>query len=1190
MPPPSWCFNTCPGHPEFADDGVCDDGGPGAVYSNCPYGTDCADCSARFHDPPAPPPQPPSAPPPPPPSPPPLSHVRRFPAAPAATGRKYRGEFFAGDDEGLGSSGHPALPLLDWDLVPVSVLSTKCAYGRKFHNSDACPPLSPFAGPTAHDAPSAARGTLYGAHRAALTPDFSGASTIADYVVNKPVETPSLPWYGYPLATLDDAPNASNTSYGAWSQGPSSLIAHRGYLVSLHGGWWLSPQRACPMRAAYLRPNARLWRLERCASSQVPAWVHSRVGNQGVLHAPGTLFDPTGQLPNSQGRRVQHVAVYYSTALPGEDNTSACIGRMTARWPDGDDAMCAPTLGWEDDGQPVLCSNLGGSASAASDAQYATSEEWKSMSGGEALAYGAEPFWGFDGSVYMVYGAREPGNIRIVQLNESSGRLPLVALPGHRPGDTNLSNDHVYHHVASGPSFELGQDALASPYDAAAYIGGKVRPHNENRSFVQNAYVLPSNATGSAQYFLFVDWYLPHGDGTVHNSTTRVHVGRSTEPTGPFYDRDGFDLKERRPVILGGDRTIAVHTAVWGANCDGGVGYDILAAAKKNCDGLARCDWALTYMELDPIDPEAYSNMENQYTSWQDQYSDTPENYPDEPGCLRAVNISYLCTGDSGEQLLYEHETLGAMEHVHVPAEAANGSIAVLECTTPSAIMLPGGSLFADSQALGGSLHFTGPSHSGVFTYDKDGQNRTARKAQLEELLANHMVSGGHGPHRLDGNTVERYTKQVAALETELARLERRYVFTFQYTTPRSTTPEIGARRLFFEADGWPTLDQDVSQEWKSCSERGDLPFPLEDLAGIPTAPSYTSSSSTRTHCTYHSNRAGHCVGNSLRASHPLLGTVLPEEPAMVGSIDVEGTAAWWRERRDKCDPRVETVLGEKLECTRDQGERLQVCKPRLCDLPGQKCKKLPQRGVAYWDSADVFDGGIPVYLTSSGYQYSTTPVSTTCEATPHVSEIEPAIGIAEGGTAVTVRGTGFGEPVRCRFGHLETQGYNVTAHSVQCPPDRPAPDGCSPPTPLTARASPCWQVICPSPALRGVLELGFTRFTLEAQMRIPVQLEVSMMSRAVLTRTPLKQRICDARGDNFTRDQVVFQVSHGPRPFSKCSSALSLSMRFCYGSITTLHGCSCHSCGPKVVPRQAALTLTSAGSGSFRAAHRRCR
>ncbi len=44
--------------------------------------------------------------------------------------------------------------------------------------------------------------------------------------------------------------------------------------------------------------------------------------------------------------------------------------------------------------------------------------------------------------------------------------------------------------------------------------------------------------------------------------------------------------------------------------------------------------------------------------------------------------------------------------------------------------------------------------------------------------------------------------------------------------------------------------------------------------------------------------------------------------------------------------------------------------------------------------------------------------------------------------------------------------------------------------------------------------------------MRIPVWFEVSMMSRELLTRTPLKQRIRDARGDNFTKDQVMYQVS----------------------------------------------------------------
>jgi hypothetical protein len=48
--------------PTYASDGICDDGGPGAKYPDCQYGTDCADCGVR----PMRPPSPPSSPPPPP--------------------------------------------------------------------------------------------------------------------------------------------------------------------------------------------------------------------------------------------------------------------------------------------------------------------------------------------------------------------------------------------------------------------------------------------------------------------------------------------------------------------------------------------------------------------------------------------------------------------------------------------------------------------------------------------------------------------------------------------------------------------------------------------------------------------------------------------------------------------------------------------------------------------------------------------------------------------------------------------------------------------------------------------------------------------------------------------------------------------------------------------------------------------
>ena len=44
-PQPPGCPNTCLGAgPEYANDGECDDGGPGSAYSVCAFGTDCNDC------------------------------------------------------------------------------------------------------------------------------------------------------------------------------------------------------------------------------------------------------------------------------------------------------------------------------------------------------------------------------------------------------------------------------------------------------------------------------------------------------------------------------------------------------------------------------------------------------------------------------------------------------------------------------------------------------------------------------------------------------------------------------------------------------------------------------------------------------------------------------------------------------------------------------------------------------------------------------------------------------------------------------------------------------------------------------------------------------------------------------------------------------------------------------------------
>ena len=64
----------------WGSDGVCDDGGPGAEFGGCEWGTDCTDCGIRQA--PSPPPLPPPPSPSPPPRPPPLAPAPLPPAAP----------------------------------------------------------------------------------------------------------------------------------------------------------------------------------------------------------------------------------------------------------------------------------------------------------------------------------------------------------------------------------------------------------------------------------------------------------------------------------------------------------------------------------------------------------------------------------------------------------------------------------------------------------------------------------------------------------------------------------------------------------------------------------------------------------------------------------------------------------------------------------------------------------------------------------------------------------------------------------------------------------------------------------------------------------------------------------------------------------------------------------------------------
>ena len=609
------------------------------MYSNCELGTDCTDCGRRFQFPPSPPPIPPTLPPPPPPTPPPplqlFGNVDAFPALDIAgdgdsehvkeqelvtsqfeaQARKFEeqppagdvviasGETFAAAVDGLLPSDADAARVLDWELVPVSFLDVTCRYGRKLHDGSACEPLSPTLG---------SGSTIDHEHqnpRIVESPSFSGVSYSSTYLVQKSAETPSLPWYGY---------RESDGQYGTWTKTPSRLISHAGYLLNFHAGRSSAnlDLSACPLLFTYLRPGAKLWRsapppfAECCRSGSLnkaclPSWLQHALGNSSALRAPGVLYDPKGRLPDRSGNQSMHLAIYYSTQHSTHGSGGlACIGRISGRWL-GVDSTCTPVILWEDDGNPVLCSNSAASKQNGSEVvvdvsagmKYNTSQAWKDNSHGEALAYGAEPYYGLDGSVYLVYGAQDPGHIKIVQLNETTGRLPKVA----QPGGANYSFD-AYHTAASGPDFELGADKKAPLSEGAAYITGKIKPLASSSSLVQNAFVWPRIKNGTAEYYLFVEWF--GNDSSfeeVNASLSRVYVGRSAgSPTGPFLDRVGNNMQSRTAAVLGDTRAISIVSAAWGANCDG-TGLDVKAIAQLKCEGKSSFDWLLKHDELEPV-------------------------------------------------------------------------------------------------------------------------------------------------------------------------------------------------------------------------------------------------------------------------------------------------------------------------------------------------------------------------------------------------------------------------------------------------------------------------------------------------------------------------------------------------------------------------------------------------------------
>ena len=125
-----------------------------------------------------------------------------------------------------------------------------------------------------------------------------------------------------------------------------------------------------------------------------------------------------------------------------------------------------------------------------------------------------------DGRTWLVYGG---GHIWSVEVGSETG-LPLGE-------DVWEPDDPYQHHLANGPLVD--EDGSPLEEDDAAWIEA------------------PFLAEHDGWYYLFVNWYACCRG---LDSTYEIRVGRSDSPTGPFVDRDGFDLRDAGgTLVLDGD-------------------------------------------------------------------------------------------------------------------------------------------------------------------------------------------------------------------------------------------------------------------------------------------------------------------------------------------------------------------------------------------------------------------------------------------------------------------------------------------------------------------------------------------------------------------------------------------------------------------------------------------------------------
>jgi len=141
-------------------------------------------------------------------------------------------------------------------------------------------------------------------------------------------------------------------------------------------------------------------------------------------------------------------------------------------------------------------------------AQIVTQCTPASLEAGGPWAIDPAVFWDDSGEMWLVHGSYWSG-IWLLQLDKNTGLVPEGMDPVYSPGNPAFTPIATY----GGPT----EDASGGPIEAA-YI---------------------YNRPDSPYYYLFVNWEICCSR---MNSTYEIRIGRSTNPKGPYLDKDGVDM------------------------------------------------------------------------------------------------------------------------------------------------------------------------------------------------------------------------------------------------------------------------------------------------------------------------------------------------------------------------------------------------------------------------------------------------------------------------------------------------------------------------------------------------------------------------------------------------------------------------------------------------------------------------